>query len=203
MFFCIFCNIFSHNYLSICAAAGIPCGVCITLNVVSMMTLLWASLAPMTGVRIFDTTERVSYTHKHLTPLFGVTMTPSFLQCSQHIIISSYFVAIFFCIVAFSCICLQPYKDKHSNNLTAGLLVLFSLLGISVIGIESQQRDGAEVFMAILILVPHSVFWGYIVWRVIKCCRCQTQAHTETQQFLHSYSETPKYSAINKTASTE
>ena len=47
VFFCIFCNIFSHNYLSIYAAAGIPCGVCITLNVVSMMTLLWASLAQM------------------------------------------------------------------------------------------------------------------------------------------------------------
>ena len=122
---------------------------------------------------------------------------------SQHIFISSYIVASFLCIVAFSCICLQPYKDKHSNNLTAGLLVLFSLLGISVIGIESQQRENAEVFMAILILVPHSVFLGYIVWRVIKCCRCQTQANTETQQFLHSYSETPKYSAINKTASTE
>ena len=114
--------------------------------------------------------------------------------------ISSYVVAIFLCPIAFSCICLQPYKDKNSNNLTAGLLVLFSLLGISVIGIESQQKESAGVFMVITFLVPHSVFWGYIVWRVIKCCRCQTQANTETQQFLHSYSETPKYSAINKTA---
>ena len=109
-------------------------------------------------------------------------------------------VAIFLCIVAFFYICLQPYKDKNSNNLTAGLLVLFSLLGISAIGTESQQRENAEVFMVIIFFVPHSVFWGYIVWRVIKCCRCQTEANAETKQFLHSYSEAPKYSAINKTA---
>ena len=114
--------------------------------------------------------------------------------------ISSYVVAIFLCIVAFFYIFLQPYKDKNSNNLTAGLLVLFSLLAISAIGTESQQRENAKVLMVIILLVPHCVFWGYIVWRVIKCCRCQTQAHTETKHFLHSYSETQKYSAINKTA---
>ena len=46
-----------------------------------------ASVAPMTGVSVFGTTEGVSYLHKHLTPLFGVTMTPSFLQCACSIIV--------------------------------------------------------------------------------------------------------------------
>ena len=61
----------------------LPFGVCTTLNVVSIMTLLWATVAPMTGVSVFDTTNRVSYSHKRLTPLFGVTVTPSFLQCNN------------------------------------------------------------------------------------------------------------------------
>ena len=136
-------------------------------------------------------------------PVLLVTIIATINSPHRNVFICSYIMAIFLCIVAFSYICLQPYKDKCSNNLTAGLLVLFSLLAISVIGSESQQRENAEVFMVIIFFVPHCVFWGYIVWRVIKCCRCQTQAPTETQQFLHSYSKTPKYSAINKTALAE
>ena len=133
-------------------------------------------------------------------PILLVTILATINSPHANIFICSCIVAIFICIVAFFYICLQPYKDKNSNNLTAGLLVLFSLLAICVIGTESQQRENAEVYMVILLLVPHSVFWGYIVWRMIKCCRYETQGHTETNRILHSYSETPKYSAINKTA---
>ena len=46
-------------------------------------TTLGFSNTNETGVSVFDTAEKVSYSQKRLTPLFGVTMTPSFLQCTQ------------------------------------------------------------------------------------------------------------------------
>lgn len=74
------CNVII-SYLTAGAVNVLSCKI-ITLNLVSVMTLPWASVAPMTGVSVSDT-KRVSYLHKRLTPCFGVTMTPSFLQCSR------------------------------------------------------------------------------------------------------------------------
>ena len=81
------CNVILHYFISHCCWCYI-----ITLNLVSIMTLPWASVAPMTGVSVFGTTKRVSYLHKHLTPLFGVTMTPSFLQCILHFKFPKFFI---------------------------------------------------------------------------------------------------------------
>ena len=52
-----------------------------TPEVVLLLTLFKAPRALPAGVKVFDTTREVSYSHKHLTPLFGVATTPLFLQC--------------------------------------------------------------------------------------------------------------------------
>ena len=53
-----------------------------TPEVVLLLTPFKAPRALPAGVKVFDTTREVSYSHKHLTPLFGVATTPLFLQCS-------------------------------------------------------------------------------------------------------------------------
>ena len=52
-----------------------------TPEVVLLLTPFKAPRALPAGVKVFDTTQGVSYSHKHLTPLFGVATTPLFLQC--------------------------------------------------------------------------------------------------------------------------
>ena len=52
-----------------------------TPEVVLLLTPFKAPRALPAGVKVFDTTREVSYSHKHLTPLFGVATTPLFLQC--------------------------------------------------------------------------------------------------------------------------
>ena len=54
-----------------------------TPEVVLLLTPFKAPRALPAGVKVFDTTREVSYSHKHLTPLFGVATTPLFLQCSH------------------------------------------------------------------------------------------------------------------------
>ena len=52
---------------------------------VLLLTPFKAPRALPAGVKVFDTTHRVSYRQKHLTPLFGVAITSLFLQCSMYI----------------------------------------------------------------------------------------------------------------------
>ena len=54
-----------------------------TPEVVLLLTPFKAPRALPAGVKVFDTTREVSYSHKHLTPLFGVATTPLFLQCIE------------------------------------------------------------------------------------------------------------------------
>ena len=54
-----------------------------TPEVVLLLTPFKAPRALPAGVKVFDTTQEVSYSHKHLTPLFGVATTPLFLQCGK------------------------------------------------------------------------------------------------------------------------
>ena len=112
------------------------------------------------------------------------------------------FAAIIFCSLAFFYILLQPYKEKLPNVLTAGLFVLLGLMGLGIEGTDgSQNREIAEVIVAILMLVPHFVLWGYVGWRMIKaialylCCwRCQTRSNGETQRLRHFSFEGMTYS---------
>ena len=98
-----------------------------------------------------------------------------------------------FVALAFFCILLQPYKDKLPNILTAGLFVLLGLMTLGLAGTHgSRNREIAEVIVAILMLVPHSVLWGYVGWRMIKTIsphlcywKCPTRASGETQRLLY------------------
>ena len=123
---------------------------------------------------------------------------PLLLHTIQLIIIDNYFIitfvtAILLCGVAFFCILLQPYKDKLPNILIAGLFILLGLMGLGLAGTHSsQEKEITEVILAILMLVPHSVLWGYVGWKIIKaifpylgCSRCKTRSNGETQRLLH------------------
>ena len=98
--------------------------------------------------------------------------------------IAGYITAIFLCAIGFLCILLRPYKDNLLNVLTTGLLVLISLMGLGIVGTHNaREGEMAEVIMATLLLVPHSVLWGYVGWRLIRktapylmCCRGHTNA---------------------------
>ena len=101
-------------------------------------------------------------------------------------------MAIFVAVIAFLCVWQQPYKDRNSNILTAGLLVLVSLLATGTVH-SPETENTAKVFMTILLLVPHIVLWSYVVWRVLKtitshCYRCQNEANSEREGLLHHYS---------------
>ena len=104
-----------------------------------------------------------------------------------------YIVAIFVGVIAFFCIWQQPYKDRNSNTLTGGLLILVILVSLLATGaVHSPERENnAKVFMIILLLVPHIVLWSYVIWRVLKtitshCYRCQNEAR---EGLLHHCSE--------------
>ena len=104
--------------------------------------------------------------------------------------IIAFVAAIIFCSLGFFCILLQPYKNKLPNISTAGLFVVLGLMGLGIHG--SRNREIAEVNAVILMVVPHSVLWGYVAWRMVKtiapylCCwRCQTRSNGETQRLLH------------------
>ena len=107
--------------------------------------------------------------------------------------IAAYTTAIFLCVIAFFCIWQQPYKDRNSNTLTGGLLVLVSLLATVTVP-SPESENNAKVFMIILLLVPHIVLWSYVIWRVLKtitshCYRCQNEANREREGLLHHCSE--------------
>ena len=105
---------------------------------------------------------------------------------------ASYITVIFFIVLGFLCIWLQPYKEKHSNDLTAGLLITLSLVGTTVAGtLNFQETDMAKILMAMFLLVPHSVLWGYVVWKGIKTissysrCWQNTKENNERERFLY------------------
>ena len=88
---------------------------------------------------------------------------------------SLYTSAILFGTVAFLCTVLQPYKE--ANGSITGLLIVLSLMfGLSASVYENPHKNYFSIIgISILLAVPHSVFWCYIVRRVIKkraVCSC-------------------------------
>ena len=79
-----------------------------------------------------------------------------------------YITSIIFGFHAFLCTAIQPYKK--ANGLITGLLIILILMfGLSTNLYKNQQEDNFSTEgIYILLAVPHSVFWCYIVWRVIK-----------------------------------
>ena len=79
-----------------------------------------------------------------------------------------YILSLIFGFHAFLCTVLQPYKK--ANGLITGLLIISILMfGLSTNLYKNQQKvNFTAKGLYILLAVPHSVFWCYIVWRVIK-----------------------------------
>ena len=104
--------------------------------------------------------------------------------------------AIFFLVVASLCICLQPYKQKHSNDLTAGLLLILSFVATNVVGnSNSRETDIANRLTTQFLLVPHTVLLGYVIWRGVKtivsyssCWRCH---NSERRRLLYEGATSP------------
>ena len=92
---------------------------------------------------------------------------------------SLYITAIFFSIVAFLCTLLQPYKARLANAFTTGLLITLSILIAIAAAVYDETKSAiVEIWVFFLSVVPHCVFWGYIVWRMVKilgsyCCKNQ------------------------------
>ena len=117
---------------------------------------------------------------------------------SDNFLIGSYTVVICFCAIALLCILGQPYKETLANHLTAALLVNLSLL----VAIGTHNNKSAEVLMAIFMLVPHSILWGYVSWRLIKiaapcCVWCQFKSDDQQQRLLLLSSEGKDRTATN------
>ena len=117
---------------------------------------------------------------------------------SDNFLIASYTMVICFCAVAFLCILGQPYKETLANHLTAALLGNLSLLA----AIGTHDTKSAEVLMAIFMLVPHSILWGYVSWRLIKiaapcCVWCPFKSENQRQRLLTLSSEGKDRTATN------
>ena len=104
---------------------------------------------------------------------------------------SLYISAIIFGAVAFLCTVLQPYKV--ANGSITGLLIVLSLMfGLSASIYENPHKNPFNNrVLSVLIAVPHSVFWCYIVWRVIKkraVCSCTKpqRCDAERETLLHT-----------------
>ena len=90
------------------------------------------------------------------------------LMVEKNFIGSLYILSIIFGFHAFLCTVLQPYK-KENGLITGLLIILFLMFGLSTNLNKNQQKDNFNAEgIYILLAVPHSVFWCYIVWRVIK-----------------------------------
>ena len=91
---------------------------------------------------------------------------------------------------------LQSYKQKHSNDLTAGLLLILSFVATNAAGhLNSQETDIANGLTTLLLLVSHTVLWGYVIWRGVKtvisyssCLRCH---NSERRRFLYEGATSP------------
>ena len=102
----------------------------------------------------------------------------------------SYPVATFFSIIAILCSLVQPYKETVCNALTSGLLVISGLIFATAPGIFDVERENELVkgIMVALLMTPHCVLWGYVVWRVSHfCCRRSVPKITggETERLLN------------------
>ena len=127
--------------------------------------------------------------------LFGFGLVPHLVQAAAYILekkftSSLYASAILFGTVAFLCTVLQPYKV--ANGSITGLLIILSLMfGFSANLYENPHKNPFNNrVLFVLIAVPHSVFWCYIVWRVIKkraVCSCTKpqRCDAERETLLH------------------
>ena len=117
-----------------------------------------------------------------------VPTTVAFIVCSYTS--GLYIGAITFGFLAFLCTVLQPYKQ--ANGSITGLLIILSLMfGLSTsLYNKTQKNNFSFTALFILLAVPHSVFWCYIVWRMIKrtavCSFKKPRYDAERETLLHT-----------------
>ena len=128
--------------------------------------------------------------------LFVFGLVPYLVQIAAYIVeknftSSLYTSAILLGTVAFLCTVLQPYKE--ANGSITGLLIVLSLMfGLSASLYENPHKNHfSSRGLIILLAVPHSVFWSYIVWRMIKkraVCSCTKpqRCDAERETLLHT-----------------
>ena len=83
----------------------------------------------------------------------------------------SYIVAIYYSLIAFIWIWLQPYKRGIHNTVTAGILsntALICAFAESVYNTQQEESKAVKIIIAIPLLVLHFVLWGYVMWKVMK-----------------------------------
>ena len=98
---------------------------------------------------------------------------------------SLYISATLFGAVAFLCTVLQPYKVAN-GTITGLLIVLSQMFGLLAGIYENPHKNHfTSSGLIILLAVPHSVFWCYIVWRVIKNTKPQ-RCDAERETLLHT-----------------
>ena len=109
---------------------------------------------------------------------------------------NAYILVLYFATMAFLCTLLHPYKENISNALTSGILLIESMLLAVAVGIiDNQEREAVKVIMTVLLLIPHCVFWGYIVCRLVstvvrRCCRSSGATTYDESRRLLSISAT-------------
>ena len=74
---------------------------------------------------------------------------------------NGYMVAVFLSTVAFFTVLIEPYREKMANAMTVGILIVSSLLFALGAQMYSQERETIKLITIILLMVPHTVFWGY------------------------------------------
>ena len=104
------------------------------------------------------------------------TIFPSSENLTNNFTTSS-LMAIVICTVALLCILIHPYKDSLTNRLTAGLMVVSTLMFANLASIyDTRGSDAVKLIVLLLLLIPHCVLWSYIIWRFVKftaiyCCQ--------------------------------
>ena len=129
---------------------------------------------------------------------FSLLLYSIVMIVSDNFFIASYTIVICLCAAALLCMFLKPYKDTLQNNVTAALIVNLCLL----VAIGTHNNKSAEVLMAIFMLVPHSILWGYVSWRLIKiaapsCVWCHIKSDDQRQRLLSLSSEGNDHTATN------
>ena len=106
-------------------------------------------------------------------PQLFIAIVSFFVPGSQSDIYVAYPVAILFSIIAILCTFLQPYKERVCNALTSGLLVISSLIFATATGFynTNSRNELVKLMMLTLLMTPHCVLWGYVVWRATYFCR--------------------------------
>ena len=92
---------------------------------------------------------------------------PQLLMIGSSILFNSkyetngYVVAVFVSAIAFIIGFTQPYGEKMANAMTVGILIVSSLLFALGAQMYSQERETIKLITIFLLMVPHTVFWGY------------------------------------------